>query len=154
MMKTMHRETGKSAVGMALLSALAAAMLFMAGQAQAADKPGKVEKVDPLASYSTEVLPPLTLLVNKSTILRLETPAARVAVGNPAVADITPINPKEIYVLGKAAGATNLIIWSKGGVASMMDVKVIPEPVVAQPLPEAKDTVEVIKGLDKSQLQF
>jgi len=110
----------------------------------------------PVVSTATVTAPPLSLVVNKSTILRLDVPATRISVGNPAIADITPINSREIIVLGKAIGTTNLIIWNKSGGATMMDVKVTPEPVPATPTPapEQKDSVEVIKGLNKSKMEF
>lgn len=108
-----------------------------------------------VTSY-TEMAPPLMVVVNKSTILRLEIAATRISVANPAVADITPINPREIYVLGKTIGNTNLIIWNKNGTATMMDVRVTPEPVAAIPAvtPAKRDSVEVIKGLSKSEMEF
>lgn len=135
------------------------ALALAAGaQAQAMDVAAatKSEPASPIASSITRTAPPLSVVVNKSTILRLEVPAMRVSVANPAVADITPINSREIYVLGKALGITNLIIWDKAGVATMMDVKVLAEPVPATPTPapEAKDSVEVIKGLNKSKMEF
>lgn len=99
---------------------------------------------------------PLSVVVNKSFILRLEVPAVRIAVGNPAVADITPINSREIVVLGKSIGTTNIIVWDKSGAATMRDVSVAPEPPTPAPapVPEERDSVEVIKGLNKSKLEF
>jgi len=140
---------------------LAAAMLgvFLAANAPvlAADKsvakPGEATSV---STYTTESAPPVSVVVNKSTILRLDVPATRISVANPAVADITPINPREIYVLGKTVGSTNLIVWNKNGAAIMMDIHVTPEPVMAAPAPAPvnKESVEVIKGLNKSQMEF
>ena len=109
-----------------------------------------------VVTSATEIAPPLSVVVNKSTILRLEIPATRISVANPAVADITPINPREIYVLGKSIGNTNLIVWNKNGTATMMDIKVVPEPVPVAPAAVApkRDSVEVIKGLSKSEMEF
>ena len=135
-----------------------AAALLILGLVLAAWMPMASKAAEPasVASTTTVAGPPLTLIVNKSTILRLETPATRISVANPAVADITPINNREIYVLGKSIGNTNLIIWDKSGKATMMDVKVTAEPVPAAPTPtpEEKDSVEVIKGLNKSKMEF
>lgn len=53
----------------------------------------------------------LTVAVNKSRILDLREPIARVSVANPAIADILVINPKQVYVNGKELGSTNMILW-------------------------------------------
>lgn len=110
----------------------------------------------PPAAPRTETAAAVSLVVNKSAILRLEAPAVRISVGNPAVADITPINNREIILLGKSVGTTNLIVWDKSGVATMRDLIVTPEPP-PPPKPAApveRESVEVIKGLNKSTLEF
>jgi len=53
----------------------------------------------------------LTVPLNKSRILDLREPIARVSVANPAIADIKPINSKQIYINGMKLGATNMILW-------------------------------------------
>lgn len=118
--------------------------------------PAKPEAAAAAAASRTETGQPITLVVNKASILRLEVPAVRISVGNPAVADITPVNSREIIVLGKSIGSTNLIVWDKSGVATMIDVFVTPEPVTPapKPAPETRDSVEVIKGLNKSKMEF
>lgn len=135
---------------------LLALFLAASGQALAAETAAEKGEQVQVTSSATEMAPPLSVIVNKSTILRLEVPATRISVANPAVADITPINPREIYVLGKTVGNTNLIVWNKNGSAIMMDVKVTHEPVAAAPAtaPAKRDSVEVIKGLSKSEMEF
>ena len=49
----------------------------------------------------------------KSRIVLLADPAARVAVGNPDVADILILRSTQIYVLGKDLGTTNVLLWDK-----------------------------------------
>ena len=66
----------------------------------------------------------MTLLIGKSTLLRLPQPIDRISVGNPSIADVTLISQREVYFLGKAMGTTNVIIWSKGGQATIIDVTV------------------------------
>ena len=101
------------------------------------------------ASTTTEVAPPMNLVIGKSTILRLPVAAERISVGNPVVADVTLINPRELYLLGKDIGSTNLIVWSRNGVATVMDVTVSIDAAALQArmrqvLPEAPDiTVDV-----------
>ena len=66
--------------------------------------------------------PTMRLVTGKSTLLRLDAPIDRVSVGNPAVADVTIISPRELYLLGKSFGSTNVILWSKGGPTTAIDV--------------------------------
>ncbi len=71
-----------------------------------------------------ELLPGIDLSGGKSMLLRLSEPALRISIGNPDVADVTLINAKEVYVLGKKTGVTNLIVWSANGKTSLRDVVV------------------------------
>jgi len=71
-----------------------------------------------------ELLPGMDLSLGKSLLLKLSEPAQRISIGNPDVADVTLINAREIYVLGKKTGITNLIVWSVSGKTSLRDVAV------------------------------
>ncbi len=71
-----------------------------------------------------ELLPGMDLSLGKSLLLKLPEPAQRISIGNPDVADVTLINAREIYVLGKKTGITNLIVWSVSGKTSLRDVAV------------------------------
>lgn len=72
----------------------------------------------------TEIGPDLRLSAGKTTLIRLTEDAARLSVGNPGVADVLLLNPREIYVLGKGAGTTNLFIWARSGRTTILDVAV------------------------------
>lgn len=54
----------------------------------------------------------------KSAVVPLERTATRVSVGNPGVADILVIRSRELYVVGKALGSTNVVVWDDSGRAS------------------------------------
>jgi len=71
-----------------------------------------------------ELATQLNLSEGKSTLMRLPSPAARLAVGDAKVADVILINPSEVYMLGKATGATNLIIWNRANQATIIDIVV------------------------------
>jgi pilus assembly protein CpaC len=71
-----------------------------------------------------ELLPGVELSNGKSMLLKLSEPALRISIGNPDVADVTLINAKEVYVLGKKTGVTNLIVWSASGKTTLRDVSV------------------------------
>lgn len=53
--------------------------------------------------------------VNMARILRINSPAATVIIGNPAIADVTIQDPKTLILTGKAFGVTNLIILDSVG---------------------------------------
>jgi pilus assembly protein CpaC len=71
-----------------------------------------------------ELATQLNLSEGKSTLMRLPSPAARLAVGDAKVADVVLINPSEVYLLGKSTGATNLIIWNRANQATIIDIVV------------------------------
>lgn len=116
--------------------ALALGAVWLAMPAQAADKPAKsaatkpvtVRQVTPPAQVATsgpiEFASQINATVGKSTLLRLPAPAARVSVGSPEIADVILLSPTEIYMLGKKVGSTNLILWSRSGQSTVVDVAV------------------------------
>ncbi len=70
----------------------------------------------------------LNLPVNKSQTLRVPRPFARVAIGNPEIADVSPVTSTVAYLLGKKIGTTNLTLYDKaGGVIAVVDVTVSPD---------------------------
>ena len=71
-----------------------------------------------------EIGPAMNLVIGKSTLLRLPAAIDRISVGNPTVADVTLISSRELYLLGKTVGATNVILWRKGGSTTIIDVNV------------------------------
>ncbi len=72
----------------------------------------------------SEIGPSMELVVGKSTLLRLPQPIQRISVGNPAVADVTLISARELYLLGKTFGSTNVIMWHRNGPTTIVDVSV------------------------------
>ena len=67
---------------------------------------------------------PLSLSVGKSTILPIEGNLTRVSVANPEVIDVTVIRSRELYVLGKKTGTTNIFLWNNAGQMTVRDVVV------------------------------
>ena len=66
----------------------------------------------------------LTLMAGKSIIHRSPEQVKRVSIADPAIADFVLISPYEIYITGRAAGATNMIIWQDKGRHDIYDVEV------------------------------
>lgn len=55
----------------------------------------------------------LTVPIYKSRIVTLPTPAKRVSVSNPDIADVLLVGTGELYVLGKDLGSTNVLLWDR-----------------------------------------
>ncbi len=103
------------------------------------------------------VMPPLSAVLGKSVILRLPSPVSRISVGNPLVADINLLNSRELYLLGKEIGTTNMIIWYKSGGTSVADINVNIDTAALEArlhelLPEEKD-IRVSTAADSIVLQ-
>ena len=65
----------------------------------------------------------LTVELDGARILKLDTPASDVVIGNPFIADVTVQNPNRLVILGRAPGVTRLIVMSDGTVT--MDTQVV-----------------------------
>jgi pilus assembly protein CpaC len=88
----------------------------------------------------------VSTFVGKTKIIHLNSPVARVAVGDPDIADFKVVSPLEVYVLGKAVGTTSLILWQKNGKTTTIDTTVGVDlaPLVktlATQLPQEKEIV-------------
>jgi pilus assembly protein CpaC len=73
---------------------------------------------------AVRVQAPVHLTAGKSMVMPLSEKAVRISIANPDVADVMLVNPKEVYLLGKKTGTTNLFVWSAGGSTSLRDVTV------------------------------
>lgn len=111
-----------AALGIGLIAAMPLQAATTAKK-QSVTVPGVTAQASLVPPASTiEFAPQVGVTVGKSTLLKLPTTAARISVGNPAVADVILLNPTEIYLLGKAVGSTNVILWSKSGHSTVVDV--------------------------------
>ncbi|WP_417614962.1 type II and III secretion system protein family protein [Oceanisphaera sp.] len=65
------------------------------------------------------------LPIHKSRSLMLDRPASRVSVGNPAIADVLVLQDRELYLVGKSLGHTNLMVWDMNdGLMKVYDIEV------------------------------
>ncbi len=60
----------------------------------------------------------------KSRLVKLDRPVRRVSVGDPAVADIILVSPKEILINGQKPGDTSVIFWDQHGVSEVHTISV------------------------------
>lgn len=96
------------------------------------------------ATDMPEMASNMDITLGKSTLLRLPSPISRISVGNPGVADVTMINPSEVYILGKLIGTTNIILWTRNGQTRVVDVTVLMDAAALQNklqeiMPEERD---------------
>jgi pilus assembly protein CpaC len=95
----MHSNISRTAI---VLSSL----LFATTQVQAQ----LVQETSAAVSQTAE----LTVPLYKSRVLSSSVPVERVSVGNHDIADLLILRDREIYVLGKDLGTTNVLLWDRG----------------------------------------
>jgi pilus assembly protein CpaC len=79
----------------------------------------------PLASSAGSAIE-MAVPMNKAVSVSLDAPAKRASVGNPGVADIVVLGDRELQIVGKALGATNLMLWGKDGrLLSVYNIEVV-----------------------------
>lgn len=67
----------------------------------------------------------LEVALNQSRVIVQQTAATRVSVANPEIVDIVVLNPRQVYVVGKQLGTTNLVLWDdKDQVRGMLRLEV------------------------------
>ena len=96
-------------------------------QVQASDRAIQATKPttpNNLPPNPVDIAPALRLTVGKSMLLKLPENAQRISVGNPEVADVTLINAREIYLLGKRSGTTNMLVWGASGNSTLRELTV------------------------------
>ena len=91
-----------------------------------APPPAAPAQTAPAQAVSPDGTPRVTLTVGRSKILTTEFDITRVAITNPAVADVTVIDSRELLLDGKGPGTISLIIWGDGRTRSQYDVVVDP----------------------------
>jgi pilus assembly protein CpaC len=99
------------------LQLLAVGLLFN-GNAQAAQPP-------PVSAMPAANISAIHVPIYKSRVLRTRAPVKKVSVGNPEIADILITSPTQLYLLGRALGSTNVLLWdSRNRLIDSLDVEV------------------------------
>jgi pilus assembly protein CpaC len=86
-----------------------------------------------------------SLVVGKSMIVKTNEPVKRVSIGAPEIADALVLTARQISLIGRAPGVTNLTLWDlENKVYAILDLEVSPdisrlEEKLANILPEEKD---------------
>jgi pilus assembly protein CpaC len=115
---------GKGAVGKFAGAILGILLLTVTTGARDARAQAKVMFDLGVARYAGEFVVP----INKSQILRVDTPFADLLVGNPEIADVLPLTNRTVYVLGRGLGSTSLSVYGRNKVLiAILDLVVTPD---------------------------
>jgi pilus assembly protein CpaC len=76
---------------------------------------------------TTAELPRINLTSGRAQLIDIPFEVKRVSVGNPETADVVVLSLRQLYVLGKALGVTNLLIQGDKGRQMIIDVAVEPD---------------------------
>jgi pilus assembly protein CpaC len=119
------------------LGALAATVALSASNLQAQDQPGGPRSLvpsppsmenplrSPIRLHNAARAGELMVPLNKSQVIEVDRSFAEVSIGNPEIADVTPLTRDSVYVFGKRLGTTSLTITdSNGGLIAVVDVVV------------------------------
>ncbi len=70
----------------------------------------------------------ITVLIGRAIVVESNQPFIEVSVADPAVADVSPLSDRSIYVFGKGRGATTLTLLGENGqLITNVTVKVVPD---------------------------
>lgn len=95
--------------------------------------PALTQTPPPAVSSAAQAVAPqpaiqrINLTAGRSTVTVVDFDVTRIAVTNPAVADATVVEPREILIDGKAAGTVSLIVW---GQSTRLQYDVVVDPAV------------------------
>lgn len=75
-------------------------------------------------AFQGEIPQRIELIVGKSKLVDSPIPIKRVSVGNPQIADVLVVSPKQIHLNGKAPGVTSVILGRVDGSTAFFDLEV------------------------------
>lgn len=86
-----------------------------------------------------------SLIVGKSVVIKMNEPIKRVSISAPEIADALVLTARQISLIGKAPGVTNLTLWSLDNkVSAILDLEISPDisrlkEMLPNILPEEKE---------------
>ncbi len=64
--------------------------------------------------------------IYKSRVLTTRAAVRKVSIGNPEIADVLVTSPRELYLLGRSLGSTNVLLWDgQGRLIDSLDLEVV-----------------------------
>ena len=133
-MKSSQESVGGKFAALACALMCAAAGAASHAQTAAGVQPGQPAQTvpqtpaaPPPAQAAKSEYPKVALTAGRSTVLPTDFNISRIAITNPAVADATVVQPREILIDGKAPGTISLIVW---GTTERKQYDVVVEPPI------------------------
>ena len=113
-----------------IAAALAGQLVAISARAQSPEQSQAQPQMPPQAPSAMKPLavPSMTVMVvvGGSTVLKTDFPITRFALNNPAVADATVVDPKQLLVDGKGPGSVSLIVWGDNQKLAQYEIEVYP----------------------------
>jgi len=101
--------------GMKKLLTAAVAVLLLAGAPLTADK-AAAQSGSVLRAATGLASNDINVLINRAVIIESTQPFIEVSVAQPAIADVSPLSDRSIYIFGKERGETTLTLLGENGV--------------------------------------
>jgi len=109
------------------LASLALLLLAQAAPMPAQAQPRQQAQAAPNVTVS-QAPQALELAVGRSLIVNSDQDIRRISLAAPDTADVLLLSPRQVYLTGKAPGATNLTLWGQGdAVMAVFDLDVSPD---------------------------
>jgi len=102
---------------MKILLSFVSFLLVLAGPAWCASEPAMAPAPESA---------PAALKVTLGKSMRIQSPSdlARVSVGNPEIVDVSLVKNREVFLVGKKIGSTNIYLWTRDNRLTLMDAVV------------------------------
>ncbi len=71
----------------------------------------------------------VSLMVGRSIVIESPSAITRVSIAAPAFADAIVLSTRQVYLVGKTPGLTNMTVWAGDKVLAMIDVEIYPDIV-------------------------
>jgi pilus assembly protein CpaC len=122
-MTAFTRATPKAYTRFPLLAQATLTLLCTLPSVAVAAKPAAVANV-PIPASAIELPSQIDLSEGKSKRIALPYKPFRISVSDPKVADIVLVTSGDVFMLGRSAGSTNLIVWKNKEQATIIDIVV------------------------------
>lgn len=74
-----------------------------------------VQAAGPATALPSTGMSAIEVPIYKSRVLATRAAVRKVSVGNPEIADVLVTSPRELYLLGRSLGSTNVLLWDGNG---------------------------------------
>lgn len=105
----------------------------------------------PVVAEGTSSDGKIVLPVNRTRVLTTKAKYRQVSVGQPEIAEVTPLGPNTVLLTAKKPGATQVIVWDEADRSQVVDVVVsvdleVLREQIARSFPGANVTVDALGG--------